>query len=171
MSAENDTLSFKILNTMMSVKAGDDPEKVLRIASYVNQKLEELRSQSGSLTNPIQIALIGCLNFTEALLEAQKENSEIKRKLNETLKTNDFLSESLQEKKIEINQLQKEMAQFEIDKKVLFDTIVEKDEEIDELNLQIEQIKEEGDNSRRSILSLQNQLFEAQIELSKYQKA
>ena len=108
MTENKNTLNFKILNTNISVMAGDDADHVRDIAFDVSELLEGIRSKN-PISNHVQVAVIGCMNLAEELRELKAENSELKRLLSESRKNNDFLSGRLQEKKVEVNQLEKSL--------------------------------------------------------------
>jgi len=63
---------------------GDAPKDyILRLAEYLNDKMEEVRTNS-SVTNPTQVAILAALNVTDEYFQLQKLKSgtdnEVERK-------------------------------------------------------------------------------------------
>ena len=167
MSENIKAMNFKILNTNISVMAGDDAEHVRAIAADVSELLEGIRAKN-PLSNHVQVAVIGCMNLAEELRELKDENSNLKRALSESNKRADFLYETLENRKIEVAQLQKNITTQEQATADLSAQIAAKEIELARMVEQLNQAKTDYENARQSVLSLQNQLFEIQIELSRY---
>ncbi|KNZ40991.1 cell division protein ZapA [Acetobacterium bakii] len=166
---EHTIIELRILDTDFSLKAKNNEEQIKLVSDYVNRELESVKA-ANPFTNHIRIAILGCMNIAEKLLTAQEEakNSELAKIkeigeisiVKEEMHTLDTLLEKEKDKNVVLAE-EKELIQSEID---------EKDELLNQYREHLRQSKIESEANRKTILELQNQLFESQIELVKVNK-
>ncbi len=166
---EQTIMELRILDTEFNLKAKGNEEHIKHVSDYVNAELERVKA-ANPFTNHIRIAILGCMNITERLFNAEEEvrNNEeakakeigtIKQVKEELKKTNDMLTE--EKAKYDSLAEEKELLQKELD---------EKNDLLAQYREHLRQGKIESETSRKTILDLQNQLFESQIELVKANK-
>ncbi|MDZ5724594.1 MULTISPECIES: cell division protein ZapA [unclassified Acetobacterium] len=166
---EQTIMELRILDTEFNLKAKGNEEHIKLVSDYVNAELERVKA-ANPFTNHIRIAILGCMNITERLFIAEeeirtseevkaKEIGEIKLVRDELEKTNDLLD--AEKGKYETLAEEKELLQKELD---------EKNDLLAQYREHLRQSKIESETSRKTILDLQNQLFESQIELVKANK-
>jgi len=166
---EQTIMELRILDTEFNLKAKGNEEHIKHVADYVNAELERVKT-ANPFTNHIRIAILGCMNITERLFIAEeevrsseevkaKEAGEINQVKEELKQTNQRLAEELE--KFETLAEEKELLQKELE---------EKNDLLAQYREHLRQSKIESETSRKTILDLQNQLFESQIELVKANK-
>ena len=166
MSNPNKSIELRLLNNTFSVVAGENEAYIREISSFVNNQLNDILDKNPH-TNPIRISLLGCMNIAEMLFETKREAVEIEKKQREESKHMDVMAEKLQGTQNEVNTLKDTISDLEKDEKALNHVIAEKEELLNQYREHLKQAKQESESNRKSILELQNQLFESQIELSK----
>lgn len=167
--SEQKSIELRILDTEFNLKGKGNTEHIMEVSSYVNDELERIKI-SNPFTNHIRIAILGCMNITEQLFECQK-----KLKDSEATKTNEKETLELVKEELEIlrDELEEERTKYEelFEEKSFQDReMEEKKELIAQYREHLRQSKSESETNRKSILDLQNQLFECQIELVKANK-
>lgn len=166
---EHSIIELRILDTEFNLKAKENEAHIRRVADYVNSELELVKA-ANPFTNHIRIAILGCMNITERLFNAEdemrsyeeskiKESDEVGRIKEELQASKDVLEES--NVKYETLADEAEQLQKELD---------EKNDLLAQYREHLRQSKVEIETSRKTILDLQNQLFESQIELVKANK-
>lgn len=176
------TLQLKILDTEFTVKAETEAQKkhLIRIQDYVNDELTKLKEKN-QFINHIRIAILGCMNITEELFDLQDRVSQIddERKmesekygaLEEQVESlNQQLKEEKEESEETVSELVKQLEDLKQKQELLDKQINEKNELLNQYREKLTQSKNENDANRKSIIDLQNQLFENQIELVKLSK-
>jgi len=166
---EQKIIELRILDTEFTLKAKDNEEQIKLISTYVNNELESVRA-ANPFTNHIRVAILGCMNITEKLFAAQEdakmsEQEKIKEigainLIKEELSAANSLFEKEKVKTIILAD-EKALLQAEID---------EQNELLNQYREHLRQSKVESETNRKTILELQNQLFESQIELVKVNK-
>lgn len=166
MSENKKTIELKLLGNAFSVIADNNEDYIREISSFVNNQLNTILEKNPH-TNRMQIAILGCMNIAEMLFDAKREAVEAERAQHEEVKKTDAIAEKLQNAQNEINRLGDIIATFEQEKSQLNAEIAEKEELLNQYREHLKEAKQESESNRKSILGLQNQLFESQIELSK----
>ncbi len=178
--AENkNTLSLTILDTDFTVKAETDSEKdaLIRIEDYVNEELAKIKEHN-QFINHIRIAILGCMNITEQLFKLQdrlqelddersQESARYQTLEDQVKELDESRTEQSREYETRISALKKQLADLQENQTQLDRQINEKNELLNQYREKLKQSKDENDANRKSILDLQNQLFENQIELAK----
>lgn len=166
---EQSIIELRILDTDFNLKANENEAHIRHVSEYVNSELERVKT-ANPFTNHIRIAILGCMNITEKLFNAEEElrtsqESKIKEigeigLVREELKTTKTIFEA-EKTKYETLSEEREQMQKELD---------EKNDLLGQYREHLRQSKIESETSRKTILDLQNQLFESQIELVKSNK-
>ena len=73
------TIEVSIFNHKFSVKTDNNEAFVAQLATYVNEKVEEVKKQAKQ-TPSINVALLACLNIAEEYLKFKQERGRIKDK-------------------------------------------------------------------------------------------
>ena len=124
---EQTIMELRILDTEFNLKAKGNEEHIKHVSDYVNAELERVKA-ANPFSNHIRIAILGCMNITERLFNAEEEvrNNEeakakeigtIKQVKEELKKTNDMLTE--EKAKYDSLAEEKELLQKELDEKNL----------------------------------------------------
>lgn len=166
MPEERNVIELRILDNDFSVKAGESEEYIRRIADFVNKELGKVKERN-PFTNHIRIAILGCMNITEMLMDAQKDVDAAKQKQAEAVQDAGRIQERLDASNKDIEVLKEEKLALIEDKDQLQKEIAEKDELLNQYREHLKQAKAESEENRKVILDLQNQLFEKEIELAK----
>jgi len=166
---EHTIIELRILDTDFNLKATGNEEHIRHISDYVNSELEQVKT-ANPFTNHIRIAILGCMNITEKLLNAEEavKNSE-EAKINEIGEIN-LVREELDTTKNTLTEEKNKYAALLEEKELLQKEMDEKDDLLAQYREHLRQSKVESETSRKTILDLQNQLFESQIELVKANK-
>lgn len=81
-----------------TVKAKADPSYIVSVASYVNEKMEEVENSLTTVQSPLRVAILAAMNITDELFSSNKEKEEINHKINEkTMFLVDLIDEKLNE--------------------------------------------------------------------------
>ncbi len=72
-----------IYNRTYHVRSGGDPEHVLRLARFVDEKMLEL-SEHTSTVDTLKIAVLAALNIADEYVAAQDELENLRRALSES---------------------------------------------------------------------------------------
>lgn len=143
-------------------------EHMDNICRTVNVLLSDIR-KTDPLMNKSLALLLCALNLSEQLKEADEEIAGLSRRLGD-METVEELREQIRiykEYASRNNEIYKEMSQ-ENDK--LKEELESVKESTNQLSKKLRQYKYDVEESRKTILDLQNQLFESQIELVKANK-
>jgi len=70
----SDTINVTIMGMPFTLRAGEDPVYVRKLAEYVDHRMSQLASASPK-TSQLQIAVLTCLNLADSLQQAQSANS------------------------------------------------------------------------------------------------
>ena len=166
---EQTIMELRILDTEFNLKAKGNEEHIRHVSDYVNTELERVKA-ANPFTNHIRIAILGCMNITERLFNAEEEIRD-----NEESKAKEMGEINLVKQELESTQtvLNDEKAKFEAlaeEKELLQKELDEKNDLLAQYREHLRQNKLESETNRKTILDLQNQLFESQIELVKANK-
>lgn len=81
-----------------TVKAKADPSYIVSVASYVNEKMEEVENSLTTVQSPLRVAILAAMNITDELFSSNKEKEEINHKISEkTMFLVDLIDEKLNE--------------------------------------------------------------------------
>lgn len=166
---EQTIIELRILDTDFSLKAKDNEEQIKLIADYVNRELESVKA-ANPFTNHIRIAVLGCMNITEKLFAAQDETKMSENEKLKELGAIDLIKEELGEANILLEKEKTKTVILAEEKELLQNEIDEQNELLNQYREHLRQSKVESEANRKTILDLQNQLFESQIELVKVNK-
>lgn len=224
MPENNQALKIVILDTDFKIKGGSNPEKIQKIAEYVQNELETIKQQN-QYVNHIRIAILGCMNITERYFDLQGKLKSYQKEYDEELQHYKELEAELktrqddiekvkrdcadkitslheqwqtevntakeqheakmtslqqqydsetsamkQQYETELNTLKTQNAELATKSKTSQADLDTKNELLNQYREKLTQSKDENDVNRKTILDLQNQLFENQIELAKLQK-
>lgn len=163
-------LELRILDTDFTLKVKENEDHIRHVADYVNAELDRVKA-ANPFTNHIRLAILGCMNITEKLFIAQED-----AKNNEQEKIKEIGEISLvKEELITCTAVLEEEKDKNVilleEKELLQSDIAEKDELLNQYREHLRQSKIESETNRKTILDLQNQLFESQIELVKVNKS
>lgn len=166
---EQTKIELRILDTDFILKVKDNEEQIKLVSDYVNSELERLKT-ANPFTNHIRIAMLGCMNITEKFFNVQEE-----AKNSEQAKFKEIGQITLVKEELDASTtlLAAEKAKNLIlveEKEILKSEIDEKNDLLNQYREHLRQSKIESETSRKTILDLQNQLFESQIELVKSTK-
>jgi cell division protein ZapA len=138
------------------------------ICKTVNGLLMDIR-KSDPLMNRTLALLLCALNLSQQLMEKDKKNQALTQQLGD-LASIEELREQIRiykEYANRNNEIYKEMAEENEKLKEELDSVKES---ANQMNKKMRQYKYDVEESRKTILDLQNQLFESQIELVKANK-
>lgn len=166
---EHTIMELRILDTDFSLKAKGNEEHIKTIADYVNGELERVKA-ANPFTNHIRIAILGCMNITEKLLNAEEEIKKNEEEKVSELSEVSSVREELETTKKLLTEEKNRYAALLEEKELLQKEMDEKDDLLAQYREHLRQGKVESETSRKTILDLQNQLFESQIELVKANK-
>ncbi|NLN97879.1 MAG: cell division protein ZapA [Eubacteriaceae bacterium] len=169
MSEQKNTTELKIFGINFHVKTGDNIEEVLAIAEYVDKELNEVKEKN-PYTNNMHIAILGAMNISERLEQAQEKVDIVKAAEEEAKSKISELEGIIVGKNREIQNLQDQKRAVINEKEELNQQLNDKEELLNQYRDHLKQSKSESENDRKTILDLQNQLFECQIELVKAKK-
>ena len=144
-------------------------EDIKRIAEYVNNEMEGI-NQKSPFGNRMHIAIIGCMNITEKLFAVQAENDALKEQIRQFELDKEDLGSDIKKTEAQIMSVEKEKSELMKEKDALAQELNDKNDLLNQYREHLKQAKTENDSNRKSILELQNKLFETQIELSKSQE-
>lgn len=166
---EHTIMELRILDTDFSLKAKGNEEHIKVIADYVNSELEHVKT-ANPFTNHIRIAILGCMNITEKLLNAEEEIKNSEEAKENGLSEVNSVRDELETAKNLLAEEKNNYAVLAEEKELLQKELDEKDDLLAQYREHLRQSKVESETSRKTILDLQNQLFESQIELVKANK-
>lgn len=169
MSEQKNTTELKIFGINFHVKTGDNIEEVLAIADYVDKELNEVKEKNPYINN-MHISILGAMNIAERLEQAQAKVDVVKAAEEEAKSKISELEGIIVGKNREIQNLQDEKLAVINEKEALNQQLDDKEELLNQYRDHLKQSKTESENDRKTILDLQNQLFECQIELVKATK-
>ena len=167
---EQSIIELKILDTEFNLKADGNEEHIAEVAGIVKDELERVKT-ANPFTNHIRIAILGCMNITDKLMAAEEtiKNSE-ELKIQEIGEIEGF-KEELKDAKDLIDAEQVKYATLEQERNQIKKELTEKEELLTQYREHLRQGKVDSEANRKTILDLQNQLFESQIELVKTNKS
>ncbi|EFV02346.1 cell division protein ZapA [Pseudoramibacter alactolyticus ATCC 23263] len=166
MANDKKSIELTIMGTPLPVKVDGNEDYIRGLADFVNQELQEIQNSNPHI-NRIQLMLIGCMNISEKYFQAQRDIAEMKDRLSQAKKEQSAINEHLANEKEQSNQLEQEKKEILKDLQACQRQLEEKNELLNQYREHLKQAKEESESNRKSILNLQNKLFESQIELSK----
>ena len=167
---DNSSLSLNILGNVINVKINNDnQEDIKRIADYVNDEIESI-NQKSPFGNRMHIAIIACMNITEKLFDAQAEIETLKEEIRQFELDKEDLGSDIKKTEAQVMSVEQEKNELNKEKEALIQELNDKNDLLNQYREHLKQAKNENDANRKSILELQNKLFETQIELSKSQE-
>ncbi|MBR0384009.1 MAG: cell division protein ZapA [Eubacteriaceae bacterium] len=167
---DSTSLSLNILGNVVNVKINkDEQENIKRIAEYVNDEMENI-NQKSPFGNRMHIAIIGCMNIAEKLFAAQAENEALKEEMRQFELDKEDLGSDIKKTEAQVMNVEQEKTELIKEKDALIQELNDKNDLLNQYREHLKQAKNENDANRKSILELQNKLFETQIELSKSQE-
>ncbi len=167
---EKSIIELKILDTEFNLKTDGNEDHIAKVADYVKHELERVKT-ANPFTNHIRIAILGCMNITEKLMTAQETIKNAEEQKIQEIGEIDGFKEELKDAKSLIQAEQVKYATLEQEKIQLKKELAEKEELLTQYREHLRQGKAESETSRKTILDLQNQLFESQIDLVKANKS
>jgi len=81
MSTPNETVTIRIRDREYAIRGADDKERVLRVAAYVDQKLQEISGSSKGL-NDEKTAILAALDIAGDYFQLIKEKEDLLREIN-----------------------------------------------------------------------------------------
>ncbi len=75
MTQEVETVTVDIGDRPYTLKAGDDPEYIRKVAQYVDQRMKQLAKMAPSL-QPTHLAVLTAINITDELFQNRPAASE-----------------------------------------------------------------------------------------------
>lgn len=167
---DSTSLSLNILGNVVNVKINkDEQDNIKRIAEYVNDEMENI-NQKSPFGNRMHIAIIGCMNIAEKLFAAQAENEALKEEMRQFELDKEDLGSDIKKTEAQVMNVEQEKTELIKEKDALIQELNDKNDLLNQYREHLKQAKKENDANRKSILELQNKLFETQIELSKSQE-
>lgn len=166
---EQTIIELRILDTDFNLKAKDNEKQIRLISDYVNRELESVKA-ANPFTNHIRIAILGCMNITEKLFAAQDEAKMSENEKIKEIGAINLIKEELGEANILFEKEKTKTNILAEEKELLQNEIDEQNELLNQYREHLRQSKVESETNRKTILELQNQLFESQIELVKVNK-
>ncbi len=167
---DSTSLALNILGNVVNVKINkDEQENIKRIAEYVNDEMENI-NQKSPFGNRMHIAIIGCMNIAEKLFAAQAENEALKEEMRQFELDKEDLGSDIKKTEAQVMNVEQEKTELIKEKDALIQELNDKNDLLNQYREHLKQAKNENDANRKSILELQNKLFETQIELSKSQE-
>lgn len=161
--SDKKTIDLRILNSSFSVIATDE-KNVKEIAAFVNDNLNEILKRN-PYSNHMQISLLGCLNIAEMYFDEKKKIQEKENELFKEIKKTEEIAEHLEIVKSKIDELNERISSYDVKVKALEDTISEKEDLLNQYRDQLQQAKVDSESNRHSLLDLQSQLFESQMQM------
>ncbi len=79
---EKQKISVRVAGKNYTLVSSDPPDHVRRVAALVDRKLSEMELVSGMAAQ--QASVLTCFNLADELLKARDENTELKRRLQQT---------------------------------------------------------------------------------------
>ena len=70
----SDTINVNIMGMSFTLRAGDDPVYIRKLAEYVDHHMGQMQSSSPKLSQ-LQVAVLTCLNLADNLQQAQSANT------------------------------------------------------------------------------------------------
>ena len=90
----NQTTNVEILGEEYKIKSDISPEKVHKLAQYVNSKIGEIKNTATNIPL-LRIVVLACLNISEELFAVRKQLEETQNLMeDETIKILELLDES-----------------------------------------------------------------------------
>lgn len=167
---DSTSLALNILGNVVNVKINkDEQDNIKRIAEYVNDEMENI-NQKSPFGNRMHIAIIGCMNIAEKLFAAQAENEALKEEMRQFELDKEDLGSDIKKTEAQVMNVEQEKTELIKEKDALIQELNDKNDLLNQYREHLKQAKNENDANRKSILELQNKLFETQIELSKSQE-
>lgn len=166
MPNDKKSIEIKMLDNVFNVKVDGNEDYIREISNFVNSELGKLDNGNPHV-NKIHIALLGCMNITDLLFQARDDVHAAEEKAEKNVEALEILGDEVEGLKATIARMKEEKLGIDQEKEVLRKEIEDKNELLNQYREHLKQAKVESETNRKSILSLQNKLFESQIELSK----
>ena len=81
MSTTNETVTIRIRDREYAIRGADDKEQMLKVAAYVDQKLQEISGSSKGL-NDEKTAILAALDIAGDYFQLIKEKEDLLREIN-----------------------------------------------------------------------------------------
>jgi cell division protein ZapA (FtsZ GTPase activity inhibitor) len=81
MSIGNETVTIRIRDREYTIRGADDKERILQVAAYVNQRLQEIGGSSKGL-NDEKTAILTALDIAGDYFQLIKEKEDLLREIN-----------------------------------------------------------------------------------------
>lgn len=166
---EQTIMELRILDTEFNLKAKGNEEHIKHVSDYVNNELERVKA-ANPFTNHIRIAILGCMNITERLFNAEEEVRTSEESKAKELGEITLVKQELESTKTVLNEEKTKFQTLAEEKELMQKELDEKNDLLSQYREHLRQSKLESETTRKTILDLQNQLFESQIELVKANK-
>ncbi len=165
---EKKPIEVNIAGTILQVKNDNNELEIQKATDLANHELEKIRKSNPNI-NRIYLMVMGCMNLADMYCQSENHNKELADKIQELTNDKDSSDQQTEEKNKQIEQLNKKIDDLISAHNSLKEQLDQKNDLLNQYRDHIKQIKEENDTNRKSILDLQNKLFESQIELNKTQ--
>ena len=165
---EKKPIEVNIAGTILQVKNDNNELEIQKATDLANHELEKIRKSNPNI-NRIYLMVMGCMNLADMYCQSENHNQELDNKIQELTNDKDSPDQQTEEKNKQIEQLNKKIDELIRAQNSLKEQLDQKNDLLNQYRDHIKQIKEENDANRKSILDLQNKLFESQIELNKTQ--
>ena len=161
-------IEVNIAGTILQVKNDNNELEIQKATDLANRELEKIRKSNPNI-NRIYLMVMGCMNLADMYCQSENNNQVLAKKIRELTDDNDTFDQKAKDKDIKIEQLTQKIDELLTAQNSLKDQLNKKNDLLNQYRDHIKQIKDENDANRKSILNLQNKLFESQIELNKSQ--
>lgn len=158
----------KIQDVEYTLLGAVDQKHIDKVSVMVDEMLSRVK-KSNPLMNRSMAFILSCLNLSDEIMKLNEKNKQLEEKLKNVEDVND-LKEQLNTYK-EYNKENIELTKnLKLEKENLEKELEKSKEIIEQFTKKNRQYKFDIEESRKTILDLQNQLFESQIELVKVNK-
>jgi len=149
---------------------GTEPEEYVRkIADYVDSKIKEVTSKNDRL-GQIMATTLAALNISDELHKTKERLMELERRAKDPMERYDDVIEELEKAKNIIKKLEGECSSYKEQVEKLQSELDEAQKEKEKLNQALELKEKELLENQKMIKSLQDKIFDSQIELIETKK-
>ncbi|MPW26296.1 cell division protein ZapA [Alkalibaculum sp. M08DMB] len=145
-----------------------DQKHIDEISKMVDDMMSIVK-KSNPLMNRSMVLILSCINFCDEIIKLNSRNEKLEQKLESIEDVND-LKEQLTTYKEYNKQNNDVNSEMKKERDTLKKELIKSKDLIEQYNKKNRQYKFDIEESRKTILDLQNQLFESQIELVKANK-
>ncbi len=158
----------KIQDVEYTLLGAVDQKHIDKVSVMVDEMVSKVK-KSNPLMNRSMSFILSCLNLSEEIMKLNEKNKELEEKLKSVEDVNDLKEQltTYKEHSKENGELTNELKQ---EREALKKELEQSKEIIEQFTKKNRQHKFDIEESRKTILDLQNQLFESQIELVKANK-